>query len=288
MEITFALLGLSICSVWVPPFALTKKINFPVWPLFFSLAVISGLISGYLTYEAIFILSGYIFSVYLAKRWASSKWQRYLFEILVIVFTAGLVLHKFPGFHNPILVSGVFLSSDAAPFTLYAKFDKATAGLVMLAFFCQRSHSLSEIKSVLAKTWPIVLGTIFGLMALAMALGHIKLNLKFPQMTLLFLITKLLFTCVCEEAIFRGFIQERLNKLFAQVRLSSMLTVICSGILFGLGHAGGGLSYVSISTVAGICYAYAYFHARRIEAPILTHFALIVVHFFGFTYPYTP
>lgn len=286
MEITFVLLGLSICTVWVQPIAALRKVHIPAWTIFFILAVISGLIAGYLTYEAIFILSGYIASAYLAKHFATSKWQCYFFEALVIVFTAGLVLHQFPGFHNPALTSGIFLSNDAPPFTLYAKFDKATAGLVMLAFFCQRSRSLAEIKSVLAKTWPIALGTIFGLIALAAALGHIKLDLKIPEITLLFLITKLLFTCVCEEAIFRGFIQERLKKLFAQIPLNGMLTVFCSGLLFGLGHAGGGLLYVSIATVAGICYAYAYFHTRRIEAPILTHFTLITVHFFCFTYPY--
>lgn len=44
--------------------------------------------------------------------------------------------------------------------------------------------------------------------------------------------------------------------------------------------------YVALATVAGAGYGWAYQRAGgRIEASILTHFALNAVHFFFFTYP---
>ena len=43
--------------------------------------------------------------------------------------------------------------------------------------------------------------------------------------------------------------------------------------------------YVALAAVAGAGYGWAYLRTQRIEASILTHFALNAVHFFGFTYP---
>lgn len=286
MEITFVLLGISICAVWCPSIAITKNIRFPPWLIFFCLAVISGLVFGYLSYEACFILGVYISSAYLAQRVIKTSWVQYLFEAIVILLTIGLVLHQLPGFHNPLLVDGLSLSTNAAPLSFYAKFDKASAGLVMLAFFCQRSRSLSEVKSVLKQTLPIILSTVIVLMVLTMALGYTELDFKLPQITGVFLFTKLFFTCVAEEAIFRGFIQERLSKLLLNTHLNVLIAVFGSGVLFGLVHAAGGVLYIFLATLAGISYAYAYFLTRRIEAPIFIHFALITVHFIGFTYPY--
>jgi hypothetical protein len=286
MEMTFALLGISICSVWIPSIPISKKIHIPLWIIFFTCAVISGLIAGHLTYEAIFILITYIGFTYLAKYFSPSQWQRYLFEILVAIFTLLLVLHKLPGFHNYLLAPSIFISSDSTPFALYAKFDKATAGLVLLAFFCQRCHSFSEMKTVLFKTLPITLVAVFCLITLSIAFGYVRVDVKIPQITAIFLATKLLFTCVSEEAIFRGFLQERLSNLFSSARGGGLLAVFCSGLLFGLAHISAGAVYALIASIAGITYAFAYFFTKRIEASILTHFAVVAVHFFGFTYPY--
>ena len=55
--------------------------------------------------------------------------------------------------------------------------------------------------------------------------------------------------------------------------------------LFGLVHAGGGPTYVVLATLAGVGYGWVFLRTGRIEASILTHFALNAVHFLGFTYP---
>ncbi len=123
-------------------------------------------------------------------------------------------------------------------------------------------------------------------MTLTIVVGYAQVDFKLPPITAVFLLTKLFFTCVAEEAIFRGYLQERLSRLFLTIRFSGFMTVFFSGLLFGLAHAGGGFIYTSLAALAGIGYAYAYLCTKRIEAPILTHFALITVHFIGFTYPH--
>jgi membrane protease YdiL (CAAX protease family) len=68
------------------------------------------------------------------------------------------------------------------------------------------------------------------------------------------------FTCVTEEAFFRGFLLAQLARGW-------------SGSRYGL------------AAVAGFGYAMAYLRTGRIEAAILTHFALNALHFLAFTYP---
>jgi uncharacterized membrane protein YedE/YeeE len=50
-----------------------------------------------------------------------------------------LALHLMPGFANLVIASGIRLTADAKPMTLYANFDKGAAGLVLLAFFSRRT-----------------------------------------------------------------------------------------------------------------------------------------------------
>jgi membrane protease YdiL (CAAX protease family) len=69
------------------------------------------------------------------------------------------------------------------------------------------------------------------------------------------------------------------------VRHGQWWALSVASVLFGLAHAGGGPIYVALATVAGAGYGWAYLRTGKIEASILTHFALNAVHFFGFTYP---
>ncbi|MDP5009557.1 MAG: CPBP family intramembrane metalloprotease, partial [Glaciimonas sp.] len=103
--------------------------------------------------------------------------------------------------------------------------------------------------------------------------------------TPLFLIVNLLFTCVAEEVFFRGVLQERLAGLLPSSTMAAIIVVLCSAALFGVAHIGGGIIYVSLATLSGIGYAYAYHATKRVEAAILVHFIVNAVHFIGFTYP---
>ena len=65
-----------------------------------------------------------------------------------------------------------------------------------------------------------------------------------------------------------------------------VLPIAASALLFGLAHAGGGVVGMAMATLVGLGCALAFAATRRIEAAVLTHFAVNAVHFLGFTYPY--
>jgi membrane protease YdiL (CAAX protease family) len=98
-------------------------------------------------------------------------------------------------------------------------------------------------------------------------------------------LVNLFFTCVAEEALFRGFLQNQLTQLLSQWTYGSTISLILTSILFGLVHFPGGWSYVFLATVAGLFYGYAYFKAQKIEASIWVHFLVNAIHFLAFTYP---
>jgi membrane protease YdiL (CAAX protease family) len=51
-------------------------------------------------------------------------------------------------------------------------------------------------------------------------------------------------------------------------------------------HHHGGTIYVALSFIAGLFYGYAMMLTKRIEASIIVHFIVNLVHILMFTYPY--
>ncbi|UUZ53935.1 hypothetical protein LP419_36140 [Massilia sp. H-1] len=102
----------------------------------FAMAAASGVASGYVGLIGVAELL-----VVVGFAWATSedKLDRPLrigCGIVTAVLVLALALHKLPGFYNPQLITNVRFSPDALPFTQYANFDKASAGLILLAFLC--------------------------------------------------------------------------------------------------------------------------------------------------------
>lgn len=98
----------------------------------------------------------------------------------------------------------------------------------------------------------------------------------------------LLFTCVAEEAFFRGLLQGRMARALESAgrhRLAFGLPLCASALVFGLAHAAGSPSYVLMASLAGLGYAWSYAVTGRIEVPILLHWTLNALHFMAFTYP---
>jgi membrane protease YdiL (CAAX protease family) len=113
----------------------------------------------------------------------------------------------------------------------------------------------------------------------------VRPDVKWTPLTPWFLALNLLFTCVTEEAFFRGFILGGLARGMARWRYGTAVALVVSTVLFGLAHARGGPALVVLAALAGLGYAAAYLRSGRIEGAILTHFALNAVHFVAFTYP---
>lgn len=286
MEITFILLASAICTVWLPPLRIGKNIAISLWQPLFLLSIASAWLARIVDLRAIAGLAIFSLFAYLAASTKAGRLQRSVYFIFAFFLALVLALHRWPGFNNPALVAGIKFSADAAAVTHYANFDKAAVGLILLAFPCRRASGLSDWKNVLRISFPLALLSAALVLGLALASGFVKPDLKLPAYTPVFLLANLLFTCVAEEAFFRGFLQERMLQALDGFRFAAQASIAVSALLFGAAHIGGGLMYAMLAVVAGLAYAYAYHATRRVEAAIIVHFLVNAVHFVGFTYPH--
>jgi hypothetical protein len=92
-------------------------------------------------------------------------------------------------------------------------------------------------------------------------------------------------TALPEEALFRGVAQTWIARRLGETPRASMAAALSAGMLFGLAHAGGGLLYVALATVAGIGYGWIFAATRSIGAAVAAHAGLNAIHFLFFSYP---
>jgi membrane protease YdiL (CAAX protease family) len=281
----FGALAIAVLLVWAPPVAGKRDGG---WIAGLVLACLAGLAAGYLDWRAPLAAVAYGALAWRARQ-AEPAWQRTPLLVLTGLFAFLLALHRVPGFFNPVLADGIVLSAGAPAMSLRLNFDTAMAGIVLIGVFCQPIRSREEWGAMLRRVWPVLLATLVVVLGIGCALGYVRPDLKWTPYSPAFLIINLLFTCVTEEAFFRGFLLEHMARLFRRWRAGAVAagvsSVVLSAVLFGLAHARGGAPLVLLATIAGLFYGAAYLRTRRIEGAILTHFALNAVHFLAFTYP---
>lgn len=284
MLLTYGLLGLAIVALWLPSLRI-RTASVPPWMVVFGAAIGCGLAFGYLGLVAALALALFAGVAYAAGSDTIGRGWHIVCGVLTGVLALALAMHKVPGFNNPQLVADIRFSVDALPYSQYANFDKGAVGLILTAFLCRRANTLTEWSALLRRALPIAAITLMAVLALSIAVGVVRPDFKLPAYTPIFLVTNLLFTCVAEEAFFRGFLQERMASSLPSGRAWQIGVIIISGTLFGVAHLGGGPVYAALAALCGFGYAYAYAFTRRVEAAILTHFVFNAAHFIGFTYP---
>ena len=299
MEVSYVLLGLAICAVWLPSVPIRQGSELPPWILLFISAVVAGLAFAVLQPSALLSLGALAALALGSRRIARKGWADSLTALAALVAFA-LAIHAFPGFRNPQLIAATRLTPDAAVFTQYLNFDKGAAGLLLLTAYVPRCATGSEWRAIASRTFIGMFATAVAVLGAGIITGYVRLEVKFPPISLGFLATNLLFTCVAEEVFFRGLIQERLTLFFEErksdqllpgLRLSETgagfwIPVLASTFLFALAHVAGGPLYLFFTALDGLGCALVYASTRRIESAVLTHFFLNAVHFIGFTYPY--
>jgi hypothetical protein len=263
-----------------------------VWISALVVAVALGYSSGVLYGLAIVwiaALAGCCYGYDRARNQPTSGARRALMSLAafgIIVLGVLLGMHALPGFHNWLVLDKVVLSSGAEPYTLYLNFDKTLVGVFILGFCNPRRLTRAEdwLQS-LRKAAPVALILLLGVALSALALRYLTWQPKWTPLFWIWAANNLFFTCLSEEAFFRGFIQHELGSALRDVHYGSALAIAASAVLFGLAHFAGGMSYVLLAAVAGLGYALVYHRTRSIEMSMLTHFTLNAMHFLLFTYP---
>ena len=248
-------------------------------------AEIAGFVAGILSGPAGIWILGLATAVWSFRR-TDVRWQRVLAFVVVAVMAGLLAAHAMSGFQNPVVLRDVVLSSGAMPYTQYVNFDKTLAGVLVLAIgWFAPLRTARDWSATLRVAAPIVGATIAAVMAASLVLGFVRFDPHWTPPFLVWAPINLLLTCVSEEALFRGFLQRELGAALEGRAYASAIAVAISALSFGLAHADGGWRYVLLATVAGTGYAVAYQRSGRVEASILTHFAVNATHFLLFTYP---
>ena len=279
----FGALALAVLLLWLPVPPVRGQRDW-AWCAGLLLACAAGKATGVLDASGVAATFFYL-ALAFGARASERAWIRIPLLVLTGLCAFGFALHRFPGFHNPVLAEGVRVSADAAPFTLHANFDTAVAGIVLMGVFCAPIRERDAWLPMLRRAAPALLATLVVVFGAGLALGYVRPDVKWMPLAPWFLAINLLFTCVTEEAFFRGFILGGLARGMARRRYGTAVAVAVSTLLFGLAHARGGVALVVLAALAGLGYAAAYLRSGRIEGAILTHFALNAVHFVAFTYP---
>jgi len=204
----------------------------------------------------------------------------------VIFLSLALAIHQLPGFNSLQVLDHVYFTTDARSYSLYLNFDKTIIGIFILGLGGQILITRKkDAILVWQETLPKALLLILVVLIFAYALGFVRFEAKLSSSIFIWALSNLLFTSVSEEALFRGFIQKKLTVLLADIKGGAYLALIAASCLFGLAHYSGGKKYVFLATIAGLGYGWIYRTTQRIEASILAHFGLNLIHFLFFTYP---
>lgn len=209
----------------------------------------------------------------------SNKTLRTIIEILLLLASVGLMLHLIPGFNNVRVLHGIMVGPESAPFTMYYNFDKALVPFVLL--ICLKSLFTTD-NSLHAKPgyWLILVIAVPVLLLLAVELGGLKFELHHPEWLFQFMLANIFFVSLAEEALFRGYLQQRLSCVMHPV-----FALIISSLLFGALHYAGGSLMVIFATLAGLIYGLAWMLSGRLWVAVLFHFGLNLCHLLFFTYP---
>ena len=195
----------------------------------------------------------------------------------LLIWAVALTLHLIPGFSNLKVLDQALAGPASVPFNMYLNLDKP---LLLFGLLLACPTLLGKGGSIRWRPLALLLLPLAALLLIAWQLGALKPEVGLPHWWWLFALNNLLFTCVAEEALFRGAIQQGLAE-----RYRPWIGIVVAASLFGAGHLAGGALLALFATLAGICYGLALQLSGRLTVAILIHFAFNFAHLALFTYP---
>ena len=211
--------------------------------------------------------------------WSAVEWLRnkvhkytYLIEGLCVIIAVTLVMHVLPGFHNPKVLDAVVVGPQSIPFSMYFNMDKAVVPFFLIT--CMPTLFVAKPLYKMGKLgWVILVLAVPALLLLAVALGGLRIEPHAPEWFAQFALANIFFVSLAEEALFRGYLQQRLSRIVHPV-----VALLIASVLFGLMHYSGGLLLIIFASLSGIIYGLAWMWSGRLWVATLFHFGLNCVH----------
>ncbi|SEI39869.1 CPBP family intramembrane glutamic endopeptidase [Achromobacter sp. NFACC18-2] len=202
---------------------------------------------------------------------------------LFVAVAVLLFAHLLPGFHNLRVIEPAPLSPGAVPFGMFLNLDKPLVAfwvvLAMAPPMAAASARLTLSAALLACG-----AAVAACLGLALALDVVQWAPKWPPSGGIWLINNALLVTLAEEALFRGYVQERLSQRWRSRAWGGWAALAVAAALFGLAHFAGGWQWMLLAGLAGAAYGLAYRYGG-LSAAVLAHLGLNVAHFGLFTYP---
>lgn len=241
--------------------------------LFPALTLALGADLGFI--EPVGLLLGSVFVIVLLA--GQPRLPNWLWLPLILLGGVALAAHLIPGFRPWQLWQPRLLSPDAAPYALRLSWDKLLLGTALLAWWLGQPRSpVNSLKNA----WLACIATLLLVPLLAMALGLVAWQPKWPQGLLLWLAVNLGVAVLAEELLFRGLLQNALIK-----RLGIWPGLLLTAGLFGAAHLPFSALFAVVATCAGLGYGLAFHYSGRISLAIALHAAVNLLHLMLLSYP---
>ncbi|QXF33017.1 CPBP family intramembrane metalloprotease domain-containing protein [Photorhabdus luminescens] len=242
-------------------------------------AIITGFVTQTMIYPAIATIAIIFLLGALRIYFQQNNIIKITTELLLLAFAVALFLHLLPGFNNLKYLDKVQIGPHSAPFSMYFNFDKALIPFLLLC--CMPGlFTTKPLAKVRPYAWIILTVAIPALLSVATTLGGLAVELHMPQWLPMFILANIFFVSLAEEALFRGYIQQRLSQW-----INPYFALIITALIFGGAHFVGGPLLMIFATLAGLIYGLAWMWSGRLWVAVGFHFALNLVHLLFFTYP---
>lgn len=268
----------SLVSIWLFD---KKQISL----ILFTLCLVLSFISESLDISAIFIAATFLILNYIFYNSKTSNFTKSYLWFIIFLIAFFLSNHNLPGFQDWQFINGEFISPNAEKFSVFLNIDKILAGFGIAVFGLTPLRNFLHLKKITIRIFPTLTLALITIASFGLITGLAKLDPKFPDIWLVWIMSNLLMNCISEEILFRFFLQGNLQKLTKGLNYSTILSIIFTSCIFTLFHSSESMLYM-VGIFIGSCFiGYAYHITKRVEASILLHFIINVIHFFFFTYP---
>lgn len=215
--------------------------------------------------------------LFIALVLAPMRLPQWLWTGLVIVASLLLAAHLLPGFTPWLITEPQRISADAPPYQLRLAWDKLLVGCTLLAWWLGLPPRPAPRPGLML---PIFIVTLLAVPGLALLLGVVAWQPKWPDMLGAWLAVNLAVAILAEELLFRGLLQTRLVGW-----LGMWPGILLTALLFGAVHIPFSPTFALVAAVAGLGYGLAMQVSGRLSVAMALHGLVNLVHFTLLSYP---